>query len=55
MVFEPHLRGVFDLRRGAAEKLACRGGGHGTCHTDLALAADLGAGDRSVGFGHVAE
>ena len=55
VVFEPHLRGVFDLRRGAAEKLACRGGGHGTCHADLALAADLGAGDRSVGFGHVAE
>ena len=55
MVFEPHLGGVFDLRRGAAEEVVGRCGGHSARHADLALTADLGARDRGVGFGDVAE
>ncbi len=55
MVFETHLGGVFDLRRGSAEELARGGGSHGARHADLALAADLGARNGGVGLGDVAE
>ena len=55
VVFEPHLRGVFDLRGGAAEELAGGRRGHGAGDADLALAADLGPRDRRVGLGDVAE
>ena len=55
VVFETHLGGVFDLRRGSAEELARGGGSHGARHADLALAADLGARNGGVGLGDVAE
>lgn len=55
MVFETHLCGIFDLRRGAAEELAGRRGSHGARYADLSLTADLGARDRGVGLGDVAE
>ncbi len=39
---------VLDLLRGAAEHLGKASGGHGAGRSDLALAADLGAGDGRV-------
>ena len=43
MVLQTHLRGIFYLGRGAAEKLIGSGSSHGTRHTYLALTAYLGA------------
>ena len=42
------LGGVLDLLVGAAERGGEARGGHRTGDADLALAADLGAGDRRV-------
>ena len=48
VVLERDLGGVLDLRGRAAEHGGEAGGGHGGGRADLALAADLGAGDRGV-------
>src|SRR5690606_32016146 len=48
VVLHADLGGVLDLHRGAAQGRGEAGGGHRTGHADLALAADLGAGDRGV-------
>ena len=48
VVLERDLGGVLDLRGRAAEHGREAGGGHGGGGADLALAADLGAGDRGV-------
>ena len=55
VVFQTHLRRVFDLRRRPAEELARRGGRHGARHADLALAPHLGPRNRGVRLRHVAE
>ena len=49
-MFHSHFGGVFHLFRGTADNFgvcACR---HGTRHADFALAADVRAGNRRVGF-----
>ena len=48
MVLERDLGGVLDLRVGGAERGGEPRRGHGGSRADLALAADLGAGDRGV-------
>ena len=48
VVLHADLGRVLDLFRRAAEHLDQSGGGHRAGHADLALAADLGAGDRGV-------
>ena len=55
VVFQPHLGGIFYLRRGASEKLRGSSGGHGACHPYLTLAPYFGAADRGVVFDHVAK
>ena len=55
VMFKPHLRCIFDLRRRTAEEL-CRGSGsHGTRHTNLSLASHFGTADGGVVFHHVAK
>ena len=48
VVLHADLGGVLDLLRGAAQHLGQAAGGHRAGRADLALAADLGAGDRGV-------
>ncbi len=48
MVLHGDLGGVLHLRVGAAKRGDEAAGGHGAGHADLALAADLGAGDAGV-------
>src|SRR5690554_5178765 len=48
VVFHADLGGVLDLGRGAAQGGGEAGGGHRAGHAHLALAADLGAGNRGV-------
>src|SRR5690606_20330419 len=48
VVLDADLGGVLDLLGGAAEDLGEARGGHGAGGADLALAADLGAGDGGV-------
>ena len=55
VVLERDLGGVLDLGVRAAERAAEPGGGHGGGGADLALAADLGAGDRGVGLDDAAD
>lgn len=55
VVLQPHFGGVLDLRGGAAEELARSGGGHGAGDAHFALATDLGARYRRIGFGDIAE
>ena len=55
VVFEPHLGGILDLRRGAAEELAGRSRSHGAGDAHLALTPYLGARDGGVRLGDVAE
>src|SRR5690606_34237137 len=48
VVLHADLGGVLDLAGAGAERRGQPGGGHRTGHADLALAADLGAGDRGI-------
>lgn len=53
MVFQPHLGGIFNLRRTATEKLARGGGSHRARHPHLTLTADLGTRDGGVPFDYI--
>ena len=50
VVFESHLGCILNLRRRTTHQLACGSGSHCTRHTNLALATNLCARHRSIGF-----